>query len=69
MTIPSKIEIEAYCTRITIEAGVPPLKKKDAEEYEEKEFELLKEDDTEEYEEEEFQLLNVAISPVKVKAE
>ena len=54
MTIPSKIEIEAYCRRITVEAGAPPLKEEDAEEYEEEEFELL----------------NVAVSPAtKIKAE
>ncbi|RPB26197.1 hypothetical protein L211DRAFT_847354 [Terfezia boudieri ATCC MYA-4762] len=41
VTLPSKIEIEAYCKRITADIEAPPLVEGDTDEYEEEKFDLL----------------------------
>jgi len=40
ITLPSRIDIDAHCKRITVEVGALPLLEEDADEYDEKEFDL-----------------------------
>lgn len=40
-TLPSRIEIDAHCRRITADVGPPPLVPEEGDEYEEEKFELL----------------------------
>jgi len=40
ITLPSRIDIDAHCKRITVEVGAPPLLEEDADEYDEEEFDL-----------------------------